>query len=233
MKNSDRYFENVKRFEEKRQEIISGYERTVEDLQKYQGSRFFEDEVQKAKDARDAALADLRREYDGIFTEALRVMRVTSDKRKAQAPTAEQLRILEVLKMRDSVTRDEIEAAANAMKGNLSALKILTELAAMNNLRGVMRMFDGPMARSDVEDVLASLEHGTRDLLEHDTRRSARIVQAYRQRVYGGASDAPLPKRKPIETKAGCFGLLASLNPDCLDAFCAAVDGEGDQDGEE
>lgn len=232
MKNTDIFYRHVLQFQEKRQAIADEYERAIGEVRQYEGSKFFADVCEKARGMRDKALTDLQAEYRVAFGEDLQAMREASSKRKAKALTGEQLRILQTLQMRDGVTRDEVEAAAHAMKGNLSALTILSGLAQKSGLRGVMRFYDGAMARDDTADVLQALENGTRDFLASDVGRAARIAARYRQRVYG-ASGVALPKRKPIETKEACFQMLASLNPDRLNSFSVAVDGEGDQDGEE
>lgn len=230
MRNSDSYYEHVRRFEAKREAILDAFEETIENLQRYQGSRFFEDEVQKAKDAREAALGALKDEYGRIFDETLEAMAAASGGRKAKALTSEQLRILQTLQMRgDGLTATEIEEAARAMGSNWTAIQVLSDLARRAGLRGAQRFYCGPLSVENTEDVLASLRRGTADLLEHYSGgRAARLAAEYRARIYGNPIDTKLPRRKPIETKEACFQRLAGLNPASLNAFYGAVDGEED-----
>ena len=60
-------------------------------------------------------------------------MRRTYEQKPSKAPTAEQLAILQALKMRDSVSKDELREALNAVKGCPLAERVVGELAAKHH----------------------------------------------------------------------------------------------------
>lgn len=68
-------------------------------------------------DRRNAEVEELRREYADRLKSAVDAMEKTYMNRPASAPTQEQLSVLQALKLRDHVSRDELRRAAQTMRG--------------------------------------------------------------------------------------------------------------------
>lgn len=227
IKNTDLFFSRAKEFQSKRREIMDTYEKRAAQLEDAKGSKYFTDEMKKATDARDSALSALKDEYREYFRISLDGMAKANGSRGMTPPTDEELRLVQLLKMKDSVTQQELDAAANTLKGNSTCLAILTEIA---HKQGFVRGYNNYSENKEMPvDVAAehvkSLAGWLNDFMEHDTGRAARVAQEHHARMYGG-EQAPLPKRPLFETKAECFYEIARMGGDTLTAFCNAVDGE-------
>lgn len=231
MNISDRFFEDILKFQRERERIKDECEKSLQGLERYKGSSYYEQKAKELTDTRDAALKNLQSEYRGRFDAEIRDMKAANDGRKLRAPTDEQLKILQLLKMRDDLTEPELIAAANSLAGNESALEVLTELARQHGFTRGFRRFSKTMGAKSVNDILASLGRGVDDLLRFDTSRVARLYREHQRRMYGETPNLPpLPRRKLIEDKTECFLKLTSMNPDDLQLFFDVVDADSESE---
>lgn len=229
IKNTDLFFTRALEYQNKRKGIIDEFEARLSNLEDARGSKYFEDEAKKAEDTRDEALNALKNEYGVYFRIALDAMSKANASRKMPAPTEEELRILQLLKMKDKPTEAELDAAANALKGNSTCLSVLTEIAHnAGYMRGYMNFSEKKeMPVDQAEGAIKGLASSVRDFMDNDTPRAARTAAKYHADLYGANPNAPtLPKRPLFEDKAGCFFEVARMGGDTFTAFCNAVDGE-------
>lgn len=229
IKNSDLFYSRAKEYQGKRAAIVDEYEKRMKALEDAKGSKYFTDEAKKAEDKRDEALTALKDEYNGYFNIAFDAMRKANAARKMTPPTEEELRTLQLLKMKEKPTEAELAAAANTLKGNVTCLSVLTEIA---HNAGYMRGYMGysetkEMPVEEAEAAIKGLASSVRDFMDYDTPRAARVAQNHHETLYGVNPNAtPLPKRPLFEDKAGCFYEVARMGGDSLEAFKNAVDGE-------
>ena len=229
IKNTDLFYTRAKEYQGKRAAIVDEYEKRMKALEDAKGSKYFTDEAKKAEDKRDEALTALKDEYNGYFNIAFDAMRKANAARKMTPPTEEELRTLQLLKMKDKPTEAELAAAANTLKGNVTCLSVLTEIA---HNAGYMRGYMGysetkEMPVEEAEAAIKGLASSVRDFMDFDTPRAARLAMNHHSTLYGVNPDAtPLPKRPLFEDKAGCFYEVARMGGDSLEAFKNAVDGE-------
>ena len=229
IKNTDLFYTRAKEYQDKRKGIVDEYEARMKALEDAKGSKYFTDEAKKAEDKRDEALTALKDEYNGYFNIAFDAMRKANAARKMTPPTEEELRTLQLLKMKDKPTEAELAAAANTLKGNATCLSVLTEIA---HNAGYMRGYMGysetkEMPVEEAEAAIKGLASSVRDFMDYDTPRAARVAQNHHETLYGVNPNAtPLPKRPLFEDKAGCFYEVARMGGDTFTAFCNAVDGE-------
>lgn len=231
MRNSDLFYSKAAEFQSKRKAVMDTYEKTIAGLERARGSQLYTEETQKAAQARDTALKALRDEYRGSFSTALGAMAAENDKRGETPPTAEQLSILQALKMRDKVTRADLDRAANSCKNNPLAISVLNELSQKCGIFHVYRAETGEMGVEDTAQAINSLRRSVNDFMEHDTQKAARIAANYYETVYGNTGNGRnLPKRPLFSDKEGCFNTLLGMDKATCAAFCAAVDGDGAAD---
>ena len=226
--NTTLFFTRAKEYQDKRKGIVDTYDKRLEALEDAKGSKYYTDEVKKAEDTRDEALTALKGEYGEYFRISLDAMSKANGSRGMTPPTEEELRTLQLLKMKDKPTEAELAAAANTLKGNATCLSVLTEIA---HNAGYMRGYNNysenkEMTVEGAEATIKGLASSVREFMDYDTPRAARLARAHQERTYGVPADAPaLPKRPLFEDKAGCFRELAGLSGDSLTAFENAVDG--------
>ena len=228
IKNSDLFYSRAAEYQSKRKDIIDTYESTLAKLEKAKGSQLYTEETEKAAQTRDAAIQALKEEYGGYFRISLDAMSEANGKRGVTPPTADQLSILQALKMRDSVTQRELDRAANSCKDNALAISVINEIAKKNGFLRGYHTESGEMSVEDVDKTIDSLRSGLADFMSHDTSRAARAAQKYYGEKYGTDGERPLAKRPLFEDKASCFNELVAfgMSKDGFNAFCAAVDGE-------
>ena len=227
--NTTLFFRRAAEFQNKRKDITDDYAKRLESLKDMKGSKYYTDEIKKAEDKRDEALTALKEEYGEYFRISLDAMSKANASRKMTPPTEEELRTLQLLKMKDKPTEAELAAAANTLKGNTTCLSVLTEIARnAGYMRGYMGYSETKeLPVSDVEEAIRGLGSSIRDFMNHDAPRAARIAKERNERTYGKMSNTPeLPKRPLFEDKAGCFYEVARMGGDFFIAFCKAVDGE-------
>lgn len=229
IKNTDLFYTRAKEYQDKRKGIIDAYEDRIKTLETAKGSKYFDDESKKAEDTRDKALTALKDEYGEYFRISLDAMSKANTARKMTPPTEEELRTLQLLKMKEKPTEAELAAAANTLKGNATCLSVLTEIAHnAGYLRGYMNYSETKeMPVDEAESTIKGLASSVRDFMEYDTNQAARSVAEYHAQHYGVNPNAqPLPKRPLFDDKAGCFRTLSGgLTGDTLTAFSNAVDG--------
>ena len=226
IKNTDLFYTRAKEYQDKRKGIVDEYEARMKALEDAKGSKYFTDEAKKAEDKRDEALTALKGEYGEYFRISLDAMSKANAARKMTPPTEEELRTLQLLKMKDKPTEAELAAAANTLKGNATCLSVLTEIA---HNAGYMRGYMGysetkEMPVEEADAAIKRLASCMRDFMNFDTPRAARIAEEHNERMYGVTPK--LRKRPLFEDKAGCFYEVARMGGDTFTAFCNAVDGE-------
>lgn len=229
IKNSDLFYTRAKEYQDKRKGIVDEYEARLLSLEDAKGSKYYTDEVKKAEDKKDEALKALKEEYGGYFNIHLEAMSKANAARKMTPPTEEELRTLQLLKMKDKPTEAELQAAANTLKGNATCLSVLTEIAHnAGYLRGYNNYSENKEMPVEVaEGTIKGIASSVREFMDYDTPRAARIAREHNERFYGATPDAPaLPKRPLFEDKKGCYYEVCGLSGDSLTAFCNAVDGE-------
>lgn len=228
IKNTDLFYTRAKEYQDKRKGIVDEYEARIKALETAKGSKYFEDETKKAEDKKDEALKALKEEYAGYFNTHFDAMAKANASRSMTPPTEEELRTLQLLKMKEKPTEAELQAAANTLKGNATCLSVLTEISHnAGYMRGYMNYSETKeMPVNEADGIIKGLASSVREFMEYDTPRAARVAREYHAQHYGTTgNETPLPKRPLFEDKAGCFYEVCGLAGDTLTAFENAVDG--------
>lgn len=166
MKNTDLFYSLAKEYQDKRRQKMQSFENRSEQLSQMRGNRYFDAEMTKATNEKDAALTSLKREYSEHFGAVLSSMDKANRQRKLTPPTEEELRLISLLKMKDKLTEQELDAAANMLKGNSTCLAVLTKIAHKQGyLRGYMNCSDNAeMSAESVKTAIDSLNSSVRIL---------------------------------------------------------------------
>ena len=106
-------------------------------MERYRGSTGYAEEVKKAESERDSAIKELQAETYLKFSNIISGMRNSAKSRAMIPPTQEQLSVLQILKMREKISRDELEQAARSLKGNAAALSVLEEIAMKQDIHSM------------------------------------------------------------------------------------------------
>lgn len=173
MKNTEKYFHGVCGFIEGMAEIAATYDRAVQRLAAFEGSRGYTVELQKAQADRDAAVQDMRKQYLAQFRGATAQMREAIDHRPLVPPTPEQAALLSVLQMRDHLDEDELSRAAQQMAGCPAALAVLDDLAQKHKIPG---KFNREASAADLHGKVDTLENAALSLIQEGAGAASRPV---------------------------------------------------------
>lgn len=123
------YYETATKYREGLRSIWADYDKKMQRIEQYKGSKGYEDDKVAADKERDTAIKALQREYVEKFNSILKGMRESATSRTMTPPTQSQLALLQALKMRDRISRDELEQAGRTLKDSAICLSVLEEIA--------------------------------------------------------------------------------------------------------
>ena len=225
--NSDLFFSRAKQFQDSRKEIMDVYEEKMKNLEDARGSKFFVNESKKVEAEKDNALKSLKDEYREYFRISLDAMSKANYGRKMVAPTEEELRTLQLLKMKENISLEELDCAANTLENNSTCIEVLKEITRKQGYVRNYQSVNKEMSISTVENTIKSIGRELHDFMQYDTSRAARLALERHNNLYGETpSEKPLSKRRLFQSKEECYHeFMAGLTDDNLTAFCKAVDG--------
>lgn len=211
------YYKKVLDYRQELKAIWNEYESKMQNLEPYKGSTGYTEEARKAEHDRDAAIKAAQEEASRYFGEVIEGMRQTATNRPIAAPTAEQLNILSVLKMRDSVRKDELRQAYETLKENPLCLSVLDEIARKNEFHGMAA------SRESSADMMAHI-----DTLEDAAKRLCKLDKPDSRREQIGRASPYSPDYTPgatyslmvdrdFESEADCMAYMGNVRD--LSAF--------------
>ncbi len=133
---TNQYHQTAKEYRSGLKALWETFNKKLAGLERYKGSIGYTDEVKKAEAERDTEIKALQADSFGRFNSIIKGMRESAKSRALIPPTQEQLSVLQVLKMREKISRDELEQAARTLKGNAAALSVLEEIALKQDIHG-------------------------------------------------------------------------------------------------
>ena len=225
--NTDLFYTYAKEYQDYRKKIMDSYEQRLDTLKDMHGSKYYDDEMKKAVETRDNSINALKAQYSKSFNSMLKRMYDSNHSRKLKPPTDDELRVIQLLKMQDKPTLQELMTAENTLKDNAACMAVLREIAKKAGCPTIGHNADKTeLSIDEVDNILKDLGAQLNEFMNYDTNNAARRALTHYSDKYGGtAPDAPpLPKRELFEDKAGCFRTLARMDGDSLKAFCNAVD---------
>lgn len=225
--NSELFYRTAERFQNDRKALTDEYNAKMKGLERHRGSEYFTEESKKASKEFSEKLGALQQEARKTLYIALESMEKANNSRGVIAPTPEQINILTALKMRDKLTRAELDRAANSLSGNDVCLSVLQELAAKNDIIGVSYSSRGTDAPASVIDMqLRDMKSGIEDFLKYDTVKSGRLAAKYYADLYGTTGNEPELRKRPLfNSKDGAFSEIGGISANA--AFYDAIDGTG------
>lgn len=197
------------------------------EIEPTKGSSFYDEEAQKARNEMDDTLSRLKEYAAEDLNIILEDMRKQNNRRPMQAPTDAQVNIIRMLKMKTNVTRDDLNAAANACRDSGICLSTLDEIAHEKNVLGFSSLSysdNSDLSTSAVAKILDTLADMASDFILSDRARAARIGAERRERHYGVATDElELIERRRFDSEKTCFEAIANIDSDVLAGLQNAV----------
>lgn len=221
IKNTELLYTKLKGFQDKRAELVDAHEKRVKSLERFKGSKGYEEDLKKENEKHEAELQGLRDKYRPDIMTIFGGMVDAIGRRSVAAPTSEQINLLHVLKMKRKVTLEECQRIGEALKDNPLACSLLTEIA---HDHGIVQSFDNlcpEMSSENASAIVSSLKDGVDDFLQYDTTRASRMASGYIGEHYG--TEGELTKRKLFTDQAGFYHEMGLVG-DTFSKFSEIVD---------
>jgi len=171
MTRTERYFKNIQWFRQNLREIDARYKPDYDRLERFKDSESYADSKRVLDEQRKKEVDALRQETQKRITAVVDDMERAYMERPTSAPTPEQLALLQTLKMRETIGRDELREAANSLKGCPVAERVLEEIARKNGHPMILSQeLSGDKVRQHLQSLRNSAEH-LLSKLDHPDRR--------------------------------------------------------------
>lgn len=223
---SEKFFEKMKEYQDIRAGIIERFEKRMKTLESANGSKYYEEEVKKATDQRNNDLKELKSSKGVYLFNILDLMESKSNERKAEAPTEEQMRLLQTATTMRVIDEEYLDSVAYALKKNPSCLIALEDFAAANGLNKDYRslMDDKKMSVERTRTTIQNLRKSIDDFVETDQNTNIERIIKSRAERYGETGDS-IPKKREFTDKNSMYEIIAPwMDSESVEAFCAAVD---------
>ena len=219
------FYVAAQEFQDKRNAISQEHSETMRKIRTAKGSEYYDKSAKNAGEKKAAALSALKAEFAPRFNSILDSMEATNAARSMKAPTPDELGVLQVLKMKENITKADLDMAANSLKNNPACLTILSEIARKNE---IFTNYDGyggtELSVQAAGNLIDALRNNTIDFLNFDTPRAARLYAQHRERFYGeNTEDVELPARQNFSDPDGCFAEIGGMDAATVSALEAAV----------
>lgn len=133
-KNTTRYFEAIKEYRKAMLDFSAEYDKAAKVVEQYRGSAAYSKMKKELDNTVEQSRAEIVAHYRPIIDGIIADMEKTYQNKPATVPTQEQLAVVQMLKMRDSVSKEELKQAANTCKGCWLAVQALREIAGKSGV---------------------------------------------------------------------------------------------------
>lgn len=171
------------------------YDKRMKQLVRYKDSAKGQQDMQKAeKDFRDglAALAD---SYRGKFDSIVRDMEKNVTPESLTPPTSEQLALLQMLNLRDTLDNDEIEAAVKTLGTNDAAIRTLGDIVTR---KGKVLPPSWKPLEAQKREAVITVRNAINSLLQWDGRTGEEVLSDY----FRAKNDAQWGSGAPVSHSA-------------------------------
>ena len=228
MKNTEYYYNTVRRYRQCLTEINGKFDEQLEAKSGYAGSPRYTDDVNEIERERAAEIAALRADCAESFDTCLKSMEQHAESRPAVPPTSEQMRLIQLLKLKESVTRDDLTHAALACEGCPLALGVLEEIATAHDILG---FHAGRNTLSDqfARDAIRAFAKSARTTLTLDRTNNRAELMRGTEGPHGTAPAFGNIEKFRLdvdpENAQDCAGRWGGVPTELFEAFSRAVDG--------
>lgn len=225
MANTDILFSAIDTYMEARENARSAFLDTKRSCERLKGSEAYSEEMAAAQQKRDEAVNAAQAAARISINKAIAGMQDQIGNIRAEAPTEEQIRVLTVLKMRDHLTRAELDEAAAQMEGNGAGLSVIAELAGKNGISGAQYLVQAKkrLTAEGARALLKVISDGSNSIIRNRTgaKRAAQLYGETRAALYGGVDFDDLPHESRYSNKAEFFESITGVS---FDTITKAVD---------
>lgn len=227
MKNTELFYRKAKRFQDKRNEIDTKYEKDLQALEKYKGSSGYDEEVKEIRKKYEKDLQELIKESRPDFYTVLRSMSEKIEHRSIPAPSIDMINNLKLLEMKSHLTLEECSMIAESVKDNPIAVGVVSDIAFDKKVVASLHHFDylcPIMSNNAASDIVKGLQRDIEDFLQFNTTKASRLASDYQFNHYGNTG-SNATKRNLFSSQSEFYDSVG-LSGDTFSKFSAIVDHE-------
>lgn len=221
------FFDIALKFQNDRAAARDRYRTRMTEIEPTMGSNYYNEESHKARTEMEDTIARLREYCAEDLNIVLDDMRKANNRRPMQAPTDGQVNIIRMLKMKQNVTRDDMNAAANACRDSGICLSTLDEIAQEKKVLGFSSLSysdNSDLSSTSVAKIIDTLADMANDFVKSDRALAARIGAERNEHQHGIVTDElKLPERRRFNSEQSCFEAIANIDSDVLAGLQNAV----------
>ena len=204
--------------------IWAAYNETMTKLDRYKGSAGYVDDEKAAAKVRDEAISAQKAVTAKAFDNVLQGMRDKVGGQAAIPPGDAELRLLQTIKLRDTISREELQAAGRALQDNSVALHTLDDIAQGHGFHNLFISYpawrDGGSAH---QRHIASLLESAKRIVALDKPDSKREAVAA-ARDNNPAAIRSMWADRDFDSESDAVVWYGGFNdPGDYDTFCKAV----------
>ena len=122
-------YEALKAFDDYRRTMRNEFLSFKKEHERFKGSEGYNADLSEAKTKRKNAIEEARKNASSKIDECIKKMRENANGISFEAPTPEQVAILQVLSIKSKISKSELDTASKSMNGNPLALSALNDIA--------------------------------------------------------------------------------------------------------
>lgn len=223
MDNTKKLYKALKRFQDERTKLTAAHDATVQYLERFKGSEGYDVEMREEENKFAEKLKALRDQVRPEVTEVMSSMVDAVGRRSVPAPTAEEINLLNLLKMKNKPSLEEIERVAQAVRNNPVCLSIVSEVAKENGYPRSFEHLCPEMSNRTALEIIQGMRDSLEDYLQHDTTPASRRVAQYHSEHYGNAVSKLTP-RPLFDDYLNFYEVMYNMGTDALQKFSDIVD---------
>lgn len=227
MSRTKELFEAIDAYMQTRSDAREEYFLMGRRYEKAKGSPFYEEQMTAAKEKRAQTMEEAQAAACAKVREIISEMYEQAGKITMRAPTPEMLNILQMLKLKEHPTLNDLNEAANALKESGVCLSILDEIAFSKKIytgQKYASMATEGISMEQAKDAVLSVARQCEEIIKNDHGGEAiRTMYAERHaQQYGGTVNyEEIPEEPRYD---GVADFIEHVSPVGYDVFRKAVD---------
>lgn len=175
MNRTGEYYRIAQAHREALRAIWAAYNDTMAKVERYKGSAGYADDERAAAAARDEAIKAQKTATGKLFDDLLSSMREKVGGQAAIPPGDAEVRLLQTLKLRNKIGKEELQAAGRALQDNSVALHALDDIAQAHGFNNLFIQYPAWRDNGNVQQMrIASLFESAKRIVALDRPDSKR-----------------------------------------------------------
>lgn len=173
--NSEKYHTLITGYRKELTDVWGWYDAELKKLEKYKDSKEYKKQVTGLDVQKSEKIDTLKHEYGHELNKVISKMYDAIGKRKTEPPTPEEINILEALKMRSSITSDDIIDSSRNIYSMLGR-KVLSDIAKEHNIIVSGLEFYRDLTPRELTQLVDNMAESTRRVIAMDKPNQRAIV---------------------------------------------------------